>query len=109
MPIRWLYAILTVIQNSYCFSDNPRSEDYFKTQNTTQKVEKSTLSILKIVKYIEFTSADLVPSLKCTFRRPKCEETNIDIEKTLASATCFDSKVHIYSAILRKYTYRYKY
>jgi hypothetical protein len=27
---------------------------------------------------------DLVPSPKCTFLRPKCEKTNINIEKTLA-------------------------
>ena len=33
------------------FSDKSRSEDNLQTQNTTQKIEKSTLSILKIVKY----------------------------------------------------------
>ena len=49
---------------------------------------------------------DLVPSPKCTFLRPKCEKTNINIEKTLSNATCFDSNA---SAILRKYTYKYKY
>jgi hypothetical protein len=49
------------------FSDKPRSEDNFRTQNTTPKIEKSTLSILKIVKYSELSSMDLVPSPKYTF------------------------------------------
>jgi hypothetical protein len=81
------------------FNDKPKSEDNFQTQNTPQKVEKSTLSILlKIVKYSEFPSVDLVPSPKCTFLRPKREKTNINIEKTLVSATCFDSNApHIFS------------
>jgi hypothetical protein len=35
------------------FSDKPRSKDNFQTQNTTQKNLKSTLSILKTVKYSE--------------------------------------------------------
>ena len=33
------YDILTVVQKSYFFSNKPRSEDNFQTQNTTQKVE----------------------------------------------------------------------
>jgi hypothetical protein len=32
------YDIVTVVQKSYFFSDKPRSEDNFQTQNTTQKV-----------------------------------------------------------------------
>jgi hypothetical protein len=93
------------------FSNKPWGEDNFQTQNTTQKVDKSTLSILKIVQYSELTSADLVPSLKCTFLRPKCEIININIEKTLASATCLDSNApHIFSYSSKIYVYsKYKY
>ena len=74
-------------------------------------IEKSTLSILKIVKCSECTSMhDLVLSPKCTFLRPKCDETNVNIEKTLASATCFDSNApHIFSYSSKIYTYKYKY
>ena len=53
------------------FTDKPRSEDNFQTQNTNQKVEKSTLSILKIVKYSELTSADLVASPPIKMRKNK--------------------------------------
>jgi hypothetical protein len=83
------------------------SENNFQTQNTTQKVEKSTLSSIDTkdskIHYSEFTSVDLVPrvqnaykkiySPKCTFLRPtkmrknKYKHKNL---KTLASATCFD-------------------
>jgi hypothetical protein len=70
------------------FSDKPRSENNFRTQNTTPKIEKSTLSIPKIVKYSELSSMDLVPSPKYTFVRPKCEKRTTNIEKTLPSAIC---------------------
>jgi hypothetical protein len=66
--------------------------------------EISTLSILTIVKYSEFTSMDLVLSPKCTFLRSECEKTNVNIEKTLASATCFDSNApYIFSYSLKIY------
>ena len=65
--------------------------------------------MLKTVKYSELASVDLVPSPKCTFLRPNCEKNKYKYRKALASATCFDSNVpHIYSAILQKYTYKYK-
>ena len=108
------YDILTVVQKprSEDNFEKPRSEDNFQTQSTTQKVLKSTLSILKTVKYSELALVDLVPSPKCTFSRaflrPKCEKNNINIEKILASATCLDSNAPLYSAILRKYMYKYK-
>jgi hypothetical protein len=83
------------------FSDRPRSEDNCQTQNTTQKVKKSTLSILKTVKYSELTSVDLVPSPKCTFLRPNCEKTNINIGKHWPVLHVLIQIFHIYSAILR--------
>ena len=121
------YDILTAWSKRVIFSDKPRSEDNFQTQNTTQKIENSTLPILKIIKYSELTSnstlpilkivkcseltsMNLVPSPKCTFLRPKCEKTNINIDKTLASATSFASNApHIFSYSSKKYTYKYKY
>jgi hypothetical protein len=90
-----------VVQKS---GEKPRSEDNFQTQNTTQKVLKSTLSILKIVKYSELASVDLVPSPKCTFLRPNCEKNKYKHRKTLATATCFDSNVpHIFSYSSKTY------
>ena len=62
------------------FSDKPRSEDLiFKLKTLPKKIEKSTLSILKMVKYSEYSefTSDLVPSPKCTFLRTKCEKTQI--------------------------------
>jgi hypothetical protein len=64
------------------FSDKPRGEDNFQSQNTTQKVYKSTLSILKTVKYSELASVDLVPSPKCRllFSNQTETKTNKNIE-----------------------------
>jgi hypothetical protein len=100
------YDISTVVQKSYFFSNKPRSEDNFQTQNATQKVKKSTLSILKIVTYSELTSANLVPSPKCTFLRPNCEKNKYKHRKNTAWPVLhvLIQMLHIYSAILRKYT-----
>jgi hypothetical protein len=71
--------ILTVVQKSYFFAKNRGVKTIFKlkTLPKIQKVLKSTLSILKTVKYSELASVDLVPSPKCTFLRPNCEKTQI--------------------------------
>jgi hypothetical protein len=67
------YDILTVVQKCYFFSDKPRSEDNFQTQNTTQK---STLSILKTVKYSELASVDLLPSRNVLFSDQNAKKTH---------------------------------
>jgi hypothetical protein len=47
-------------------------------------------------------------SPKCTFLRPNCEKTNINIEKHLPVLHVLIQMFYIYSAILRKYAYKYK-
>jgi hypothetical protein len=61
------------------FSDKPRSEDNFQSQNTTQKVYKSTVSILKTVKYSELASLEAQNVLFSDQNAKK----NINIKKTL--------------------------
>ena len=78
------YDILTVVQKSYLtyfLATNRGVKTIFKLKTLPKKVKKSTLSILKTVKYSELGSVDLVPSPKCTFLRPNCEKTDINIEK----------------------------
>jgi hypothetical protein len=80
------------------FSDKLRSEDNFQTQNTTQKVQKSTLTILKTVKYCEFGFSGLSTKPEMYSSPTKLRKTKYKHRKTLASATCFDSNVpHIFS------------
>jgi hypothetical protein len=98
------YDILTVVQKSYFLTTNRGEKTIFKLKTLPKKFKKSTLSILKIVKYSELASVDLVPSSKCTFLRPNCEKTNINIEKHWPVLHVLIQMFHKYSAILRKYT-----
>jgi hypothetical protein len=71
------YDILTVVQKSYFLATNQKKrgvKTIFKLKILPKKFKKSTLSILKTVKYSELASVDLVPNSKCTFLRPNCEK-----------------------------------
>ena len=54
---------------------------------------------------------DLVLSPKCTFLRPKCEKNKSKHRENNDHLyyMFFIQMLHIYSGILRKYTYKYKY
>jgi hypothetical protein len=105
------YDILTVdvVQKSYFLATNRGVKTIFKLKTPPKKFKKSTLSILKTVKYSELASVDLVSSPKCTFLRPNSEKTLINIGKQWPVLHVLIQMFHIYSAILRKYTYKYKY
>jgi hypothetical protein len=101
------YDILTVVQKSYFFAKTEEWRQFSNSKHYPKSLKIHPIDI-KIVKYSELASVDLVPRPKCTFLRQNCEKKIYKRRKTLASATCFIQMFHLYSAILQKYTYKYK-
>ena len=99
------YDILSVVQKSYFFANNRGVKTNSKHYPKGLKIHPIDT---KDSKYSELASVDLVPSPKCTFLRPNCEKNKYKHRKTLAVLHVLIQMFHIYSAILQKYTYKYK-
>jgi hypothetical protein len=78
--------ILTVVQNSYVLATKRGAKTVFKLKNYPKYRKINAID----------TKNSKVPSPKCTFLRTKCQKANLNIEKTVASATFFIQMFHIY-------------
>ena len=106
---RAAFTIFRPRAGELCFSNKPRSEDKFQTQNTSHKVKKLSYRALKKVKYSELTSMDLLLSPKCTsvLRQKKIKQ----IQTSKNTAQCFicptyiQLSIHLWVTILTKMFY----
>jgi hypothetical protein len=79
LPKRAVFTIFSPRAGELCFSNKPRSEDKFQTQNTSHKVKKLSYRALKKVKYSELTSMDLLQNTAQCFICPTYNQLSIHL------------------------------